>query len=189
MQATNFLTLRGGYVHHRSSSLHPSVTSYSLLRRHNYVALRSSSTAPTSCFTSNPGSPGIPRNDYMEKVLKWVTLSPLDEEYPEELKNLLPIFSQYGLFRYRVIIQVEWLLKQSNIPELNVVPRFSRDACSFLENIIHELTESDMHEVEKDHVNESAVINFLKERSKNKSVEISKASSISFEKKLTLNMP
>lgn len=73
-------------------------------------------------------------------------------------------------------------MKQSDIPELNEVPKFSQDACSFLEDIIHEFTESNMHEVENiDHVNESAVINFLKERSKYQFGEISQVSSILFD--------
>lgn len=35
-----------------------------------------------------------------------VALSPLDGRYSQKVKDLCPFFSEYGLIRYRVIVEV-----------------------------------------------------------------------------------
>lgn len=35
-----------------------------------------------------------------------MNLSPLDGRYVQKVKDLRPIFSEYGLIRYRVIVEV-----------------------------------------------------------------------------------
>ncbi|KAF3332929.1 hypothetical protein FCM35_KLT02506 [Carex littledalei] len=177
METTYFLT-RGGYVHNRFSSLRPSVTSYSLLKPQSYVALRSStreSTVRTSVFKDDLE---IRWERYMRSCLELVTLSPLDVEYPEEVKEFFPIFSKCGFFLYRMIVQVRWLLKLSDIPEVKEVPKFSLDARTFLERIILEFRENNMHAVVEnmEHIanpDVRGVLNFLREKCKDQS-EISK---------------
>jgi adenylosuccinate lyase len=46
-------------------------------------------------------------------------------------------------------LQIKWLLKLSDIPEIKEVPSFSQETCAFLENIIQEFSASDAQEVKK----------------------------------------
>jgi adenylosuccinate lyase len=55
-------------------------------------------------------------------------LSPLDGRYVEKTANLRPIMSEYGLIRFRVMVEVRWLLtllRQKSIPNL---PKLSKKA-------------------------------------------------------------
>ncbi|CAI9108340.1 OLC1v1007910C2 [Oldenlandia corymbosa var. corymbosa] len=76
-------------------------------------------------------------------------LCPLDGRYWEKVKGLVPFLSEYGLIRYRVLVEVKWLLKLSQIPEIPEVPKFSKAAETFLENLFHEFSLNDAKEVKK----------------------------------------
>ncbi|KAK3151442.1 hypothetical protein QOZ80_3AG0245930 [Eleusine coracana subsp. coracana] len=78
-----------------------------------------------------------------------MALSPLDGRYERFIKDLMPIFSEFGLIRYRVLIEVKWLLKLSQIPEITEVPPFSEDAQLFLDGIIQNFCINDAQEVKK----------------------------------------
>lgn len=67
-------------------------------------------------------------------------LTTLDGRYSNKVGSLRPIFSEYGLIRYRSFVEVKWLLalsEQSNIPE---VPKFSSNAVKALNSIIENFT-------------------------------------------------
>ncbi|XP_006649979.2 adenylosuccinate lyase-like [Oryza brachyantha] len=76
-------------------------------------------------------------------------LSPLDGRYERFIRDLKPFFSEFGLIRYRVIVEVKWLLKLSQIPEITEVPPFSEEAQLFLNAIIEEFGIADAKEVKK----------------------------------------
>ncbi|WOL04880.1 hypothetical protein Cni_G13602 [Canna indica] len=78
-----------------------------------------------------------------------MSLSPLDGRYMQKVKDLRPFFSEYGLIYHRVLVEVKWLLKLSQIPEITEVPEFSQDAQSFLERIISDFDINDALEVKK----------------------------------------
>lgn len=63
-------------------------------------------------------------------------LSPLDGRYWSKVKDLAPYMSEYGLIYFRVLVEIKWLLKLSQIPELTEVPSFSEEAESFLQGLI-----------------------------------------------------
>lgn len=99
-----------------------------------------------------------------------MALSPLDGRYLQKVKDLCPFFSEYGLIRYRVIVEVKWLLKLSQIPEIKEVPSFSKSAQSYLESIISNFNKDDALEVKKiekvTNHDVKAVEYFLKEKCK-----------------------
>ena len=64
-----------------------------------------------------------------------LSLSPLDGRYREKCAELAPIFSEYGLMRYRVRVEVEWLLKLAAEPGVAECPRPSDDAREYLLNL------------------------------------------------------
>ncbi|XP_020677519.1 uncharacterized protein LOC110096090 [Dendrobium catenatum] len=76
-------------------------------------------------------------------------LSPLDGRYAQKTKNLRPFFSEYGLIRYRVMIEIKWLLKLSEIPEIKEVSELGEDARSFLKVIVDNFSIEDALEVKK----------------------------------------
>ncbi|WVZ56725.1 hypothetical protein U9M48_007214 [Paspalum notatum var. saurae] len=78
-----------------------------------------------------------------------MALSPLDGRYDRFVKDLMPFFSEFGLIRYRVLIEVKWLLKLSQIPEITEVPPFSKEAQVFLDAIVQDFCIDDAKEVKK----------------------------------------
>ncbi|XP_073148902.1 uncharacterized protein [Henckelia pumila] len=76
-------------------------------------------------------------------------LSPLDGRYWSKVKELAPVLSEYGLIKFRVQVEIRWLLKLSQISEVSEVPRFSEEAESYLENLIDKFNMDDALEVKK----------------------------------------
>ncbi|KDP44832.1 hypothetical protein JCGZ_01332 [Jatropha curcas] len=74
-------------------------------------------------------------------------LSPLDGRYWGKVKDLSPHMSEYGLIFYRVLVEVKWLLKLSQIAEVIEVPNFSEEAQSFLQGLIDGFSLDDALEV------------------------------------------
>ncbi|MDR3492884.1 MAG: adenylosuccinate lyase [Gammaproteobacteria bacterium] len=70
-------------------------------------------------------------------------LSPLDGRYADKVRCLRPIFSEYGLIKSRVTVEIRWLqmlAEHANLPEL---PAFSHHANEVLNNIIENFSEED----------------------------------------------
>lgn len=70
-------------------------------------------------------------------------ISPLDGRYSEKINSLRPIFSEYGLMRYRVLIEVRWLqilAEQAKLPEL---PALSSPAQTLLNSLVENFSEQD----------------------------------------------
>ncbi|KAL2462798.1 L-Aspartase-like family protein [Forsythia ovata] len=87
--------------------------------------------------------------DYSQDVeLSSLTaLCPLDGRYWAKVKELSPFTSEFGLIRFRVLVEIKWLLKLSQIPEVPEVPRFSEEAESFLQELIDGFSLDDALEV------------------------------------------
>lgn len=70
-------------------------------------------------------------------------VSPIDGRYGDKCTDLRPIFSEYGLLRFRVEVEVRWLQQlaaHSGIPE---VPAFSAAANALLDSIVSDFNEAD----------------------------------------------
>ena len=70
-------------------------------------------------------------------------LCPLDGRYLNKTNSLLPIFSEFGLIRYRVLVEVNWLIHLSEQTDIKEVPSFSQVAKTELQNVILEFSEED----------------------------------------------
>jgi len=62
-------------------------------------------------------------------------LSPLDGRYSEKLDALRPFFSEYGLMRYRLLVEVRWLAALAENTQVKEVPPLSTDAKELLQNL------------------------------------------------------
>ncbi|NNM51382.1 MAG: adenylosuccinate lyase [Pseudomonadales bacterium] len=74
-------------------------------------------------------------------------LSPIDGRYAAKVDILRPIFSEYGLMRFRVQVEVAWLLSLSRHPGIPEVPALSADAASLLESWVHNFSEEDCAQI------------------------------------------
>ena len=70
-------------------------------------------------------------------------ISPVDGRYGSKTSALRPIFSEYGLTKYRVTVEVRWLQKLSQHSDINEVPAFSEAANQVLDNIVSQFSEED----------------------------------------------
>ena len=70
-------------------------------------------------------------------------LSPIDGRYASKADSLRPWFSEFGLIRARVIVEVRWLQQLSKNPNIQEVPEFSAEANAFLNQLIDNFSESD----------------------------------------------
>ncbi|XP_010529175.1 PREDICTED: uncharacterized protein LOC104806141 [Tarenaya hassleriana] len=76
-------------------------------------------------------------------------LSPLDGRYWGKVKELASCMSEFGLIYFRVLVEIKWLLKLSQIPEVPEVPSFSSEAQTYLQGIIDGFSMNDAWEVKK----------------------------------------
>jgi adenylosuccinate lyase len=95
-------------------------------------------------------------------------ISPIDGRYAGKVEILRPIFSEYGLIRYRTQVEVNWLQALASHPDILEVPTLSASAAKLLNNIITDFSVSDaqrVKEIEKiTNHDVKAVEYFLKEK-------------------------
>ena len=74
-------------------------------------------------------------------------VSPVDGRYGSRTESLRPIFSEYGLIRHRVIVEVRWLQALAQHPQIAEVPPLSQHAERLLNDIIEKFSEQDAQRV------------------------------------------
>ncbi|KAI3860609.1 hypothetical protein MKW98_017244 [Papaver atlanticum] len=143
-----------------NSKLHYSspFSSYNLTSNASFLSSKPSFPLKICCVSASvKDSPKsvVPKMDSMTiddsefELSSLTALSPLDGRYWKKVKDLAPFMSEYGLIHFRVIVEVKWLIKLSQIPEITEVPSFGKDALSFLEGVIDGFGVSDALEVKK----------------------------------------
>jgi len=70
-------------------------------------------------------------------------ISPADGRYGSKTKELRAIFSEFGLIKYRVIVEIRWLQALSDNEKIAEVQAFSEATNSQLEAIIDNFSEAD----------------------------------------------
>ncbi len=76
-------------------------------------------------------------------------ISPVDGRYGSKTKALRPIFSEFGLIKYRVTVEVRWLQKLAETAEITEVPAFSSEANAVLNAIVDNFSEEDALSIKK----------------------------------------
>ena len=98
-------------------------------------------------------------------------LSPLDGRYQDKVTPLRAIFSEFGLMKFRVAVEVRWLQKLASTADITEVPPFSTQANAFLDRIVANFNETDaarIKEIERTTNHDvKAVEYFLKEKIQN----------------------
>lgn len=70
-------------------------------------------------------------------------ISPIDGRYGSKTQSLRSVFSEFGLIKSRVLVEVRWLQCLSRHPEITEVPAFSSDAMTLLDSIVDNFSEQD----------------------------------------------
>jgi adenylosuccinate lyase len=76
-------------------------------------------------------------------------ISPVDGRYGGKTTALRTIFSEYGLIRYRVLVEVRWLQALAADREITEVPLLSEDAQQILNSIADNFSEADARRVKE----------------------------------------
>ncbi|HEY9252950.1 MAG TPA: adenylosuccinate lyase [Stenotrophomonas sp.] len=99
-----------------------------------------------------------------------LALSPLDGRYAGKVDALRPIFSEYGLIRARVKVEIEWLLALAAEPGIVELPAFPASAVQTLRALADDFSVADaarVKEIERTTNHDvKAVEYFIKERLK-----------------------
>ncbi len=97
-------------------------------------------------------------------------LAPIDGRYADKVNDLREIFSEFGLIRYRTIVELRWLQALADNPSINEVPPLSKDTLEYLNSIIDNFSEADaqrIKDIEKTTQHDvKAVEYFIKEKIK-----------------------
>ncbi|MBV9576630.1 MAG: adenylosuccinate lyase [Gammaproteobacteria bacterium] len=72
-----------------------------------------------------------------------MAISPLDGRYHEKMHQLRPIFSEFGLIRFRIIVEIRWLEMLAEFSHLPQIPRLSPHAKKVLHDIIENFSLQD----------------------------------------------
>jgi len=70
-------------------------------------------------------------------------ISPLDGRYGDKTAELRPIFSEFGLMRFRVLVEIRWLQALAVHNDIEEVPALSDEANTLLNNISDNFSETD----------------------------------------------
>ena len=74
-------------------------------------------------------------------------LSPIDGRYQDKAAALRPIFSEFGLLKYRVTVEVRWLQKLAAHTQIQEVPALSAEASNYLDSIVENFSIEDANRI------------------------------------------
>jgi len=95
-------------------------------------------------------------------------ISPIDGRYGSKAAAFRPIFSEFGLIKFRVTVEVRWLQQLANNPAITELPAFSDQANQLLNTLVDEFGEADAQRIKDIEATTNhdvkAVEYFIKER-------------------------
>ncbi len=74
-------------------------------------------------------------------------LSPLDGRYASKCDALRVFFSEFGLIRFRVQIEIDWLIALSMEPAINELAPFSQETLEELEKLVKQFSVADAEQI------------------------------------------
>lgn len=76
-------------------------------------------------------------------------VSPIDGRYGSKTRQLRSIFSEYGLIRARVRVEIRWLQYLAQHPAIAELPAFSEDDKHYLNQVVEQFSETDALAIKK----------------------------------------
>jgi adenylosuccinate lyase len=81
------------------------------------------------------------------ELIPLTAISPIDGRYREQIKELQPIFSEFGLMRFRLEVEVKWLQMLITHPKITALAKPSKMTCNFLDKIVKTFSEDDAKQI------------------------------------------
>ena len=104
------------------------------------------------------------------KIEKLLSISPLDGRYSDSVADLRSITSEYGLIRYRVIVEIKWFIHLSKNLKIRELPSLNIKDTRYLNDLIDNFSIKDAKRVKsiesRTNHDVKAVEYFLKEKFK-----------------------
>ena len=98
------------------------------------------------------------------------SVSPLDGRYNQALKEFREVTSEYGLIKYRVIVEIKWFIHLSKISKIKELPKLNIKDTRYLIDLIDKFSLKDAQRIKtiesKTNHDVKAVEYFLKEKFK-----------------------
>ncbi|MGH8548100.1 MAG: adenylosuccinate lyase [Methylococcales bacterium] len=98
-------------------------------------------------------------------------ISPIDGRYANKVSELRPLFSEFGLIRFRTEVEIRWLEHLSACPRIGEIQPLSADARSRLTKLLENFSEADAQRVKEIETTTNhdvkAIEYFLKEKIRN----------------------
>ncbi len=89
------------------------------------------------------------RNNFLSMTLNKLTaISPIDGRYREKTESLALYFSEFGLIKYRVLVEIEYFIALVNLP-LPQLKDFDKKLYKQLRNVYNKFTENDALEIKE----------------------------------------
>lgn len=86
-------------------------------------------------------------NGFSKELSTLTAISPVDGRYGNKVSVFRDIFSEYGLIRNRVTVEIRWLQKLAAHPQITEVPDFSTAATEFLNGVVSEFSLADAERI------------------------------------------
>ncbi len=74
-------------------------------------------------------------------------VSPIDGRYGSKTTELRGIFSEFGLIKYRVQVEIRWLQRLADHEAITEVPEFTSEANALLDDIVSNFSEADAQRI------------------------------------------
>ncbi|MCW9014340.1 MAG: adenylosuccinate lyase [Gammaproteobacteria bacterium] len=81
------------------------------------------------------------------QLTELTAISPVDGRYGSKTADYQAIFSEYGLIRHRVLVEVRWLQALANEPAIAEVPPLGEHANNLLNNIVDKFSVEDAQRI------------------------------------------
>ncbi|CAD83459.1 adenylosuccinate lyase [Candidatus Blochmanniella floridana] len=85
----------------------------------------------------------------MNKFSPLTAISPIDGRYYHQTHPLRNIFSEFGLLKFRIQIEIHWIQKLSHTIEITEIPVFTEIELNFLNNLITNFNITDAKHIKK----------------------------------------
>lgn len=79
----------------------------------------------------------------MTITTKLTAISPIDGRYADKVTGLRHIFSEFGLMRFRLQVEIQWLVALANNSLITEVPKLSEHSISTLKDMLENFSEDD----------------------------------------------
>ena len=76
-------------------------------------------------------------------------VSPIDGRYGDKCTDLRSIFSEFGLIKYRVLVEIRWLQALANHPEISEIPSLSDESERLLNRLVDSFSIKDAERVKE----------------------------------------